>query len=511
MGLQPVPFILIIVNHILAPMTKNNDTSTSFFSFLKAKEQRIDWVILILSCIIGYIVLKICYPYPATISDSGTYVHAAAEDMFTFYRPFGYSYFLQIVHAISGSIHAVFIVQTILYFFSVAAFSFVLKYVIPPVSSIFWRILLFLFVFSPVALYMSNALMSDLLFAVMIYFMLASFMYFIKTQGWVALSLFVLSLFFALHIRYSAIMFPVLFVCFFFMVKGKMRWIGIAMTLAVTLIFYNQVKNDMRKTTGFNQFSTGFDGWQLANNAMHVVPYIDLKPEKIKDPEMRILHQYMLTQTDVIKERTKDGSEAVAAFMWINDLPLKQFMFSYIQQTGQGYSPSWIWLGSRNYKEYGTYIISHYPLQFARYYYLPNSKEVFYPDHHEIIGKYYPINMKNVLEWYKISEGTNMDAKCTIYSDFLDIPITMSYLITWLIIAVAAVLSIVWRKQLVWAENERKIFWIIAAVGIIYYAATTFASPVSTRFWIPMNAVFFGVIYILYNRIIAYKKGKNIA
>lgn len=265
----------------------------------------------------------------------------------------------------------------------------------------------------------------------------------------------------------------------------------------------------MRKTTGFNQFSTGFDGWQLANNAMHVVPYIDLKPEKIKDPEMRILHQYMLTQTDVIKERTKDGSEAVAAFMWINDLPLKQFMFSYIQQTRQGYSPSWIWLGSRNYKEYGTYIISHYPLQFARYYYLPNSKEVFYPDHHEIIGKYYPINMKNVLEWYKIPEDTNMDAKYTLYSDYLDKPITISFLITWLIIAVAAVLSIVWRKQLVWGENERKIFCIIATVGIIYYAATTFASPVSTRFWIPMNAVFFGVVYILYNRIITYKKGKN--
>jgi hypothetical protein len=487
-------------------MTENNDTSITFFTFLKAKEQRIDWIILILSCIIGYIVLKICYPYPATISDSGTYVHAAAEDMFTFYRPFGYSYFLQIVHAISPSIHTVFIVQIVLYFFSVAAFSFVLKYVIPPVSSVFWRILLFFFVFSPVSFYMSNALMSDLLFAVMIYFILASFIYFVRTRGWIALCLFLVSLFFALHIRYSAIIFPALFVCFFFMVKGKMRRIGIVATLAVAFIFYNQVKKDMHKTTGFNQFSTGFDGWQLANNAMHVVPYIDLKPEKIKDPEMRILHQYMLTQTDVIKERTKDGTEAIAAFMWINDLPLKQFMFSYIRQTGQGYSSSWIWLGSRNYKEYGSYIISRYPLKFFRYYYLPNSKDVFFPDHHEIIGKYYPINMKNVLEWYKIPENTNMEAKYTIYSDCLDKPITVSYVITWLIIAVAGILSVGWKKQLIWGENERKIFRIIAATGILYYAATVFASPVSTRFWIPVNAVFFGVIYILYNRIIAYKR-----
>ncbi|MDR1884452.1 MAG: hypothetical protein LBR26_17015 [Prevotella sp.] len=486
-------------------MTKKNDTPAPFFTFLKAKEQRIDWIILILGCITGYIVLKTCYPYPATISDSGTYVDAAATDTFIFYRPFGYSYFLQTVHNISDSIHAVFIVQIILYLIAAAAFSFVLKHVIPPVNKILWRVLLFFFVFSPIAFYMSNALMSDLLFAVMIYFMLASLVLFIKIRGWIPLCLFLLSLFFSLHIRYSAIMFPVLFICFFFMLKGRMRWAGIAATLVVTFVFCNQIKRDMHETTGFNQFSTGFDGWQLANNAMHVVPYIDLEPEKIKDPETRMLHQYILTQKDAITDKTKNGTEAVAAFMWKNDLPLKQFLFSYIHQTGQGYAPSWIRLGSRNYKNYGSYLISRYPVQFARYYYIPNSKNIFFPVNHEIIGGYTPINMKNVLEWYKIPESADLNAKHPVYSSFVDSLISVSYPVIWLVLIMAGALSFVWRKKLVWRENERMVFWLIAMVGVVYLAATVFASPISTRFWIPVNAVFFGAAYILYNRIAAYK------
>ncbi|WP_029904188.1 hypothetical protein [Prevotella sp. 10(H)] len=490
-------------------MTKSSNSPVSFFSFLKAKEQRIDWIILIFSCLIGYIIIKVCYPYPATISDSGTYVQAAASNTFNFYRPFGYSYFLRLVHSFSSSMNAVVIVQMIFYLLSVSYFSFVIKYILPPFSKILWRVLLFFFIFSPVAIYMVNALMSDLMFAVMIYFMLASFIFLLKKQSWFTLCIFLLSMFFALHIRYSAMMFPVLFICFFFMIKGKIRWVGIAGILIFTFTFYNQVKKDMRKTTGFDQFSTGFDGWQLANNAMHVIPYIDLPPEKVKDPEMKVLHQYMMTQKDVIRERTKNGTEAVAAFMWINDLPLKQFLFAYTQQTGNPYSSSWIWLGSHNYKDYGSFLIRKYPLKFMQYYYLPNSKHIFYPDHHEIIGKYYPIEMKNVLEWYNVPENTDMNAKHTIYSDFVDDLITISYPVVWLLILIMGVLNIVLRKQLIWRENEKKIFWIIVITGIMYYAATVFASPVSTRFWIPTNAVLFTVVYILSNRLLEYKYNRK--
>lgn len=489
-------------------MSKAKEKRTdTFFTFLKAKDQRIDWIILLLSCIAGYAILKICYPYPATISDSGTYVQAAANDMFTFYRPFGYSSFLQLVHSFSSSVHAIFIVQMVLYFFATAAFAFVIKYMYPPANKIFWCILLLFFVFSPISFYMANAIMSDLLFSVMIYFMLAAFLYIFKKPNWIALAVFIISLYFALHIRYSAMMFPVLFIVCFFFVKGKLRWVGMAATVIVTLMFYNQVKSDMYKTTGFNQFSTGFDGWQLANNAMHVIPYIDLDYRLIKDDEMKVLHQFVVAQKDVIKEKTNNGTKTSASFMWINNEPLKQFLFAYIEYTGQPYPVCWIKLGSDNYKDYGQYLIKKYPIEFMQYYYLPNAKSIFYVDSKEIIGSYTPINVKDIVDWYHIPEDADLKAKHTIYSDFVAEASAASYIPIWIVILAGTILSVVFRKKLNWEEKNMKIvFWIIVAVGVLYYAATVFASPVSLRFWLPMNAILFAVIYIMYNRLIAYRK-----
>lgn len=489
-------------------MAKKNETlSISFFSFLKAKEQRLDWVILLVSCIVGYVILKICYPYPATISDSGTYVNAAMNDMFTFYRPFGYSVYLQIVHALSPSINAIFVTQILLYFLACASFSFVIKYLYAPACKVIWFALLFLFVFSPIAFYMSNAIMSDLLFAVMIYFMLSAFFYFFKTKSWIALCLFLVSLFFTLQIRYSALMFPVLFIICFFFVKSNLRWVGIVGTLVVTLIFYNQVKSDMRETTGFNQFSTGFDGWQLANNAMHVIPYIDLPPERIVNPELGAVHSFVVAQKDMIYDKIERGKEVSASFMWANDQPLKQFMFAYIQHTQQPYPVAWIRLGSTTYKDYGAYLITRYPGKFIQYYILPNSKRIFYVSSKEIIGKYTPIEVKDIFQWYNIPEGTNVEAKHTLFESFVAEASASSYLVLWPVVFILGIVSFVMRKKLSWQDSsQKKIFWIVVVVGVLYYAATIFASPVSLRFWIPMNAVIFALIYIMVNRILAYKK-----
>lgn len=488
-------------------MDKKKADAGSFIFFLKGKDQRLDWIILAVSCLLGYIILRICYPYPATISDSGTYVNTAMTDIFSFYRPFGYSAFLQFVHVFSSSVHAVFIVQMILYFFASSAFAFVIKYIYPPVNKIFWYILLFFFVFSPIAFYMANAIMSDLLFAVMVYFMLASYLYLFKKNSWLALGIFLLSLYFALQIRYSAMIFPLLFIVCFFMLKDKLRWVGIAGTVAVSLLFYNQVKSDMQKTTGFDQFSTGFDGWQLANNALHIIPHIDLQLENIRNPEIKSVHSFALAQKDRIAEITQNGAVPSASFMWINDQPLKQYLFAYMQHTGEPYASSWIKLGSGTYKRYGQYLMKKYPLEFMRYYYLPNAKSIFYVNSKEIIGKYTPINVKDISEWYRIPESTDMNAKHTPYESFVAEASAASYIPIWIIIAIGTVLSIVMRKKLLWQSREgQPAFWVIVAAGALYYAATVFASPVSLRFWIPMNAVLFAVIYILYNRILASRK-----
>ncbi|WP_280645160.1 MULTISPECIES: hypothetical protein [unclassified Dysgonomonas] len=360
-----------------------------------------------------------------------------------------------------------------------------------------------MFVFSPIAFYMSNAIMSDLLFTVMIYFMLAALFYLMKKQSWIALVIFLLSLYFALHIRYSAMMFPVIFIVCFFLIKGKIRWIGICGIVIVTFLFYNQVKNDMRKTIGFAQFSTGFDGWQLANNAIHIIPYIDLKPEQIADPELASVHSFVVVSKNVIYEKTRQGQVASASFMWINDQPLKQYLFTYMQHTRQPYSVSWIRLGSTTYKKYGQYLIKKYPLKFLRYYYYPNAKSIFYTDSKEIIGYYNPINVDDIFQWYNIPKDAEIEAKHPIYEDFVAEASASSYMFLWAFIFILGIISFIKRKELLWHDSiQKQIFWIIVITGMIYYGATVFASPVSLRFWIPVNAVIFGLMYILANRLL---------
>lgn len=474
----------------------------SFLSFIKNRQQRTDWLILSLSCIVGYLILRICYPYPATMSDSGTYVSAAAGDFFTFYRPFGFSYLLQIIHAFSSSIHAVFIGQMLLYFTATAAFSLTIKYFFPPAKKWLWCTLLFLFVFNPMMFYMANAIMSDLIFAVMIYFMLASFMFVFKKQSWPALAIFMFTLFSALHIRYSAIVFPFVFGIFFLMIKGKMRWISIAGTLFVFFVFYNQIKSNMKETVGIEQYSTGFDGWQIANNGLHVLPFIDLDANKISNPDIRSTHLFMTQYKDIILKKTENGTDAVAYFMWINDLPLKQGLYAYIQSSQTPYPIAWVQLGSGPYKRYGTYLIKNYPVQFAKHYYLPNAKQIFYPTKTGLIGNYTPINIKDIFEWYNIPSDKDVNVKHPIYSDWIAKLIPGVYALIWIVTLAVGILAFVRRKSLNLGKGKIRLLQSMALFGIIYYTSTTFASPIELRFWLSMAAIHFSIIYILTNSIV---------
>jgi len=488
-------------------MKKTQNNNKSFFAFIKDKSQWPDWILTLLCCIIGYIIIKMCYPFPATITDSGTYVHSAMNDMFSIFRPFGYSYFLQVTHALSSNIHSIFIVQMLIYFLSVIFFAFTIKYFFAPTNKVVWYILLFFFVFNPIAFYMANAILSDLLFAMLVYLMLASSIFMFKRKSWIAFICFVIFLYCSLHVRYSAMVFPVLFAVFFLMVKGNVKWVYIAATVLVTFVFYNQTKSNVKKTTGLDQFSTGFDGWQIANNAIHIVPFIDLDPKNITNNDLRFLHQFIMQYNDVILKETKNGTYTNTYFMWTNDFPLKICLFEYMQTTRTPYPVAWAKLGSGLYKDYGQYIIKKYPGQFMLHYYLPTAKGVFYNTSTLTLDNYRPpTDIKEIISWYNIPESVDMSAKHLIYKNFVVKIIQISITIVWAIIAVLMILWFIKRKQLSFDSDSKKILWGIFIFGFIYYASTVFASPIEIRYWLPMGAVQFSFIYILANRLVGLKK-----
>ncbi|MDH6359116.1 hypothetical protein [Parabacteroides sp. PF5-9] len=489
-------------------MTNKPEDRIPFFSFLKSKDQYLDWGIIVCCCLLGYIFLKVCHPYPATMSDSTSYVYCAQQDVFFTYRPFGYSYFLQIVHLFSASIHTLFIVQITLYALTAAGLAFTIKYFFTPINRTVWSVLLFFFVCSPLAFYMANAIMSDLLFAVTIYIMLASAVFILKRQSWIGLGLFLIALFCALHIRYSAILFPLLFMGLFLFNKGKIRWISIAAIISVTFIFYQQIKENMYETTRLKQFSTGFDGWQMANNAMHIEPFINLNPNHIKNKEIAQLHYFMTLYKEKIATMTNNGKNVSAGFMWLNDLPLKQYLDLYIDATNESYPIAWSKLGSNQYREYGQYMITRYPWLFLKYYFLPNAKQVFYPSSTGIMGVYEPIDIQEYT-YFQFPSNVDTKARYNLFTRLITPIIPVLYVLLWIITAAIVALTIYYRKSFHLDRESKVLFGFFILFGLAYYASTVFASPIELRYWLPMNAIHFTYIYISLNYImkaLCYKK-----
>ena len=185
--------------------TTNNPTpkQANYWQFLFDKSQLADWLTILVSCVIGYIFIRMCYPTPATYSDTFTYVAAAESGQFSIYRPFGYSSFLQIVHAFSHSVVAVIAAQFILYAVALGLFLLAIKRYYPIRQTWLRVVLEIVITLAPTCLYMLNAVMSDALFCCLILIMLAMLLVVIYDNSWLAAGIYLAAFFGCLFVRYS--------------------------------------------------------------------------------------------------------------------------------------------------------------------------------------------------------------------------------------------------------------------------------------------------------------------
>lgn len=472
----------------------------SYWGYLFQKPQWVDWLTIFLSCIAGYTLIRLCYPTPATYSDAFSYVAAAATDQFSIYRPFGYSAFLQIVHSLSHSIQAVIAVQFILYALSVGLFVLAIKRYYP-CRRTWLRILMeVLIVLSPACIYMLNALMSDALFCCLIFIMLAMLIVLIHDKSWIAAAIYLAAFFACLFVRYSAMFFPIAFIpILVFAAKPAQRWITIALTCALFGLFYKNITGNMRQVIHTSQFSTGFDGWQLASNGLHVLPYID--DEQVPDNKrVRDLHQFVYpAANDMIIAKTDSGTHVTAAFIWQTDSPLKQYMFRYMQAKNVPYPIAWARLGGGLYSEYGKWLILHYPNLFWKYYLRLNMKGVFYPDYLEMVGHYseIPADQQDIASWFETDPKQLPPAKYPVYEHHLKTVLPVIDLITWILFIGAVVLIVIRRRTLLATREQRLTFALLFVFGFIYYGTTTFAAPIVIRYWLPMHAIKLAFVWML--------------
>ena len=476
-------------------ITRPPERANSYFRFIFSKGQLLDWGLVTLSVIIGCLLVTRTYPYPGTTSDSFSYVFSAQTAMFTHFRPYGYSFFLRLVHLFSDSIYSVIVSQALIYIVSLGLLLLAVKKYWPPRKEWTFKVFEAVVALSPAAIFMLDTILSDTLQCALVFVMVAMLIVMIKDESWVAMVIYLAALFASFNTRYSSIFFPIAFIPIL-AVKGKplMRVVSVALTLAVIVLYHEQRTRNMYDLVLQRQFSTGFEGWQLANNGIHVIPFLmDLDdPKEPPEGPVRDLHRFVIGYErtyDFIAKRTDDGTDASAYFIWDNESPLKQYLFR--QMGDDNYALSWIRLGSGVLRDYGKWLILNYPGLFIKHYLLPNSKQVFFTTKLETICNYenIPAGKKELVDWFDIPKNQEFTPRGDAFGKVFRPILPWIELLTWIALIGSIVFIFMDKKWKSVPRDSKVILWLLFLFGVVYYGSTTFASPAALRYWMPMHAV----------------------
>ena len=465
-----------------------------YWQFLVSKKQWADWGLIFISTLVGCFVIKYYYPWPALVHDSYDYLSMAQANKFFSLRPFGYSLFLRGVGAFSRSAGAILVAQALVYVLCIGLLLLAVKKYWPPLRLWLFRIVEVVAVLSPSSMYLLNSVLSDALFCCLVFVMIAMALVWIKEQSWLALGIYLLGFFAALFVRHSAEFFPAAFIPVF-LAQGKplKRVISSVLTLAVLLTFCLQMRSLMYESTGYRQVSTGFEGWQLANNAIHVLPHVpELSEDELpENEESAFIHQFLYyNYRPYITWRTGGSKYVSADFMWDPNGPLRQTLKYCTESYQLPPTKVWVDLGTHSLKDYGIWLMRKYPKEFFRYYLWPNIKSAFYPYTPEAVFTYidsHPGN-ENVTKWFEgIADDFSMKPRSNRLADTLQPILSWIELFTWLIWLLGAVVFLVWGKQ---APRETFLALLMLFLfSFIYYGTTVFASPIALRYWMPMHTI----------------------
>jgi len=481
--------------------SQKNITS-KFISFITEKKKKKDILFILIFYIIVFIIMKYLYPYPDGISDSGSYIAAAIREGYDGYRPFGYSRFLMLIHSLSSSISFLVIVQYLLNVIASIYFILSLKFFFVSNNKFIYYGALAASLCSVTTLYLTNCVLSDSLFSSLTLFWITFNIWFIceqkKSIRIGILLLIFITLYFLVNLRYTGIIYFVielLLILFVLLKQNKILAISSSLILiTIILFFYKKQVEATKKIVQIETFS-GFSGWQSANNALHVIPYIEFDLHKIKNESFAEFALYAKSvDTLFVVDRTSAG------FMWNNNLPLKKYLFSTINKKGWNYLKAWTSLGKNEYREFGKYVMLHYPWEYFRYFLLPNSIGFFYPQGDQLYCKYNPkaIPADLLEKWFEINPDINFYSRSKLIEK-TSVSFAPIRLIIWILVFFSVLLLIlkkIWRHL----SLEKLYVLIFIVVFLLSYAAFhIFATPFEIRYIVPVHLLQIAVIYIALN------------
>lgn len=334
-----------------------------------------------------WIVFKYYYPFADFFSDSYTYIEAAAHHDSISVRPIGYSIFLRFIHVLSVSDTFLVTVQYGLVQCScLCLFFFLCRHC----SLAGWARLLLaaFFVADPLVYYTSNFVSSDALFLALTLFWLTLLLQLLRRPAWGTLALQWVLLGLIFYTRYVALFYPAVATLTFLVVKRDLRYklTAIAASIAIVTAGALYTQRLTREQTGTPIFSA-FSGWQLANNAIQIYPWLPADTTDLPSPDSYRLAHYVKTWFDQSGVAIKKADPAATTFyMWSPVSPLYQYFDAYRVRR----SPLRLWPDTAEltwftawnrvapvFTAYGHFLIARHPVAFSRYYLWPSTKIFF--------------------------------------------------------------------------------------------------------------------------------------
>jgi len=326
-----------------------------------------------------WIVFKCCYPFADFFTDSYSYIDAAASGDSIGYRPIGYSVFLNIVHAVSVSDTFLVTLQYILV--QCASLGLFLTLVRRcGLSARTATIVLIVLLLNPTIPYLCNYVSSDALFAGLSLIWITLLMGLVRSPRWWRLILQIVLLFVIFNLRYVALFYPAVAALTFLLMRRKASTVfkltGIVCSIGVVVVCMSWIKHLTYKQTGADVFSA-FSGWQIANNALHLYPWLPVDTAGLPSPECRELaidvRNYFDKAGPAILAR---GPASTTEYMWVRYSPLHQYMDDVRRRGQLTYWRAWNRVGPV-FTQYGYSLIRRHPLAYCRYYGWPSARSFF--------------------------------------------------------------------------------------------------------------------------------------
>jgi hypothetical protein len=342
------------------------------------------WYILIagITMLTQFLLFKYLYPFPNFMQDSYNYLRSAYTNADANMWPVGYAKLIRFMGFFSHSDTLLVFVQY--FFYHCCALYFFFTVLELTASGKWVKVAIFSFLFlNPAILYLSNYITSDVYFiGVSLVWISQLFKLAYKPSAFLLVT-HVLVLLLAFTVRYHALIYPVISitVIVFCSVSLRTKLVSIICILASIGGFISYTTGQTEKVMGTRQFSA-FSGWQMASNAVYAYAHMPSRPAITVPEEFTAVHKRVTIYLDSLQHIPMDArpdKPLMAFYLWDPNSPL-QPAGNAMQIADNKSHLEKMAAVSPLYNQYGKYLISQYPLQYIRYYILPNMLQYANPE-----------------------------------------------------------------------------------------------------------------------------------